>query len=120
MRMTIQALLNDSEIQQYYHAAIAHWNEVLSDVDRSNPTEISRIASNQQHWFETNCGGRYLGQEIMVVAGIGGYFSAAVGFDANLTNAKAMYQGFMNADGCSGEIRGHAEDMAKVFDELVE
>jgi hypothetical protein len=119
MHYTIDALLAGQPVGDWYQAAKKHWQQVLSKIDSTDPSAIAAVASDEQAWFERNCGGRWIGQEIMVVTGIGQYYSTATGFDENLDKAKAMYQGLLDS-GCSVEIHGHAEDMAKSYEELKE
>jgi hypothetical protein len=119
MHYTIEALLNGQQVTERYRAARDHWRSVLRNVDATDPDAIAEAAEAEQMWFEHNCGGRYIGQEIMAVAGIAQYYTTATGFDENLPKAKAMYEGLLQSK-CSVEIHGHARDMAKLFEELTE
>ena len=119
MHYTIEALLTDPNITDYYRAAKEHWVQILARIDPTDSGAIASAASGEQSWFERNCGGRYIGQEIMVVAGICQYYTTAVGFDEDMDKAKAMYQGLL-ASGCSVEVHGHARDVAQSYEELTE
>ncbi len=67
-------------------------------------------------WFETNCGGRYVGQEIMVISGIARFYSTMLGFEANddLDTARKIYRAIQKSY-CSMEVKGHADTVAKSY-----
>ena len=118
MQYTVEALLGGSPVSQWYTAAKGHWTQVLANIDANDPAAVAKVASAEQHWFEHNCGGRWVGQEVMVVAGIGRYYTTANGFDENVEKAKAMYRGLI-ASTCSVEVHSHAREVSKLYD-LVE
>lgn len=119
MRQTIEALLTGQPVAQWYQAANERWESVLSELDPTNAEAIAKAATSEQMWFEHNCGERWLGQEIMVVAAIGRYFTESTGFDDNVDRAKVMYQGLLDSE-CSIEIHAYAREMAKIYEELTE
>lgn len=119
MQYTIEKILNGETVVDYYQKALKKWHEILSSI---NPTDSSAIADkshSNQLWFEHNCGGRWIGQEVMVWSGICQYYSTSEGFGNNFEKAKAMYNGLINSM-CSIEIHGHAREVAKLYPELVE
>ena len=119
MHYTIEALVTGKDAATWYHDAVLHWQKVLSGIDTTDAKVIAGLAGSEQMWFEKNCGGRYIGQEVMVVSGIGQYCCTSDGFDDRLEQAKAMYNG-LRISMCSGEIHHHADEMAKSYPELTE
>lgn len=119
MLYTIELLLSNPEVADWYLAAKQHWQESLARINAEDAHEIAEVASLQQAWFEQNCGGRFIGQEIMVVAGIGLYYSTRAGFGEDLDKAKSMYNGLRGST-CSTEIHAHANSMVNIFPELEE
>lgn len=68
MHYTIESLLDGAPVANWYQTAKQYWQQVLSQIDPTDPDAIARVASDEQSWFERNCGGRWVGQEIMVVS----------------------------------------------------
>ena len=119
MHYTIELLLKeDPYIIQYYHNAKKKWNEILKknlDIDLDC---LANILSSEQIWFEQNCGGRWIGQEIMVIVGITQFYSTKCGFEGeNLDNAKAVYNAFSKSF-CSLEVKAWADEIAANYDLL--
>lgn len=119
MHYTIEALVTGEDAGDWYRVAVQHWQQVLASVDTTNTKAIAALADGEQGWFEQNCGGRYIGQEVMVVSGIGQYYRTSDGFNDRLEKAKAMYNG-LRTSMCSVEIHHHADEMAKSYPELLE
>lgn len=119
MHYTIEALIKGNQVASYFPIAVNRWKKMFETVDATDFQAIGKAATNMQIWFEQNCGGRWPGQEVMVWAGIGRYYSSDNGFGDNLGKAKAMYQGLLMS-GCSIEVHGHAREAAKLYEELEE
>lgn len=119
MHYTLQALLQGEPVAEWYQAAKEHWEQALSKIDATDPKAVARVAGDEQFWFENNCGGRFIGQEVMVVAAIAHYHSSEDGFGDRMDKAEAMYRGLI-ISGCSSEIRWHAEGMLGIYPELKE
>jgi hypothetical protein len=68
-------------------------------------------------WFEANCGGRWVGQEVMVVSGLAGLYSSETGFDRNEKRARLLYDAFQSSY-CSVEVKSIAEEVARSYDLL--
>ena len=119
MHYTIEALVTGEDAYAWYRDAIQHWQEVLSGIDPTDAKAIAVLASNEQMWFEHSCGGRFIGQEVMVVSGIGQYYRTLDGFADRLEQARAMYNG-LSKSACSTEIHHHADEMARSYPELLE
>jgi hypothetical protein len=58
-----------------------------------------------------DCGGRWPGQEVMVLAGFGALWTSAKGFGRDFSRARMLHQAFQ-ASWCSNEVTGRALDMA--------
>ena len=114
MHYTTELLIQgNKEILEYYKSAINRWNLLLQDHDRITSEELARTLSIEQHWFEMNCGSRWVGQEIMVVTGIARDFTTKRGFKDKALALK-VYRAFMQSY-CSVEVKGIAEDVAKSY-----
>ncbi|RMG78805.1 MAG: hypothetical protein D6712_20710 [Chloroflexi bacterium] len=114
MFYTLARLVGNTPVIECYQQALAHWREVLAELDPCDAEAIARAAFVHQGWFERHCGGRHMGQEVMVWAGIGQYFREEDGFGERLAQAQAMYHGLLESY-CSLEVRAYAEDVAKLF-----
>ncbi len=113
MHYTIESLLNGKEVGNWYQWARAHWGKFLA----TNPTaeEIAEWCDQEQHNFERNCGGRWIGQEVMVISGIAYYYTTRSCFDDNPDKAQAVYKGLVS-NWCSVEVKIQARRVAKYYD----
>ena len=113
MEYTIEALVKDDpEIAHHYARGAKRWVAIL----RADPSEASlamrlRI---EQLWFEKNCGGRYLGPEVMAVTGIAHLYSAADGFEDNQETAQRV-SAAIQASTCSVEVKELARRAAQIY-----
>ncbi len=113
MEYTIEALVKDDpEIAHHYARGAKRWVAIL----RADPSEASlamrlRI---EQLWFEKNCGGRYLGPEVMAVTGIAYLYSTADGFGDNQGTARRVSDA-IQASTCSVEVKEVGERMAHLY-----
>jgi hypothetical protein len=91
---------------------------VKQPVKRGADFEIDNSAeelSSSQTWFEENCGGQKLGQEIMVTVGIGQFYTSKAGFDSdNLKKAQAIYEAFKRSS-CSTEVKEEVDKIAEDY-----
>jgi hypothetical protein len=82
MQYTVEALIKgDSRILGFYTKACDRWNQILIEIDIKDTDALCEKLQVAQGWFEHNCGGKNMGQEIMVLTGIGQFYSTKVGFD---------------------------------------
>jgi hypothetical protein len=72
------------------------------------------MLSAEQMWFERNCGARWVGQEIMVVSGIGMLYSTKAGFGDNADRARVLYDAFQQSF-CSIEVKSIAREVAESY-----
>lgn len=115
MHYTIEKLLiGDSKIVGYFEAAAKKWVEIIES-SKGDQEKLAKILTHEQYWFEENCGGLTLGQEIMVIVGIAQYFSTAVGFGDNSKKAILVYNAFQRSY-CSMEVKFHAERVFESYD----
>ena len=100
------------QVVSHYKNAKKKWAEIIKDNPSFNIEKLAKDLSGYQLWFEHNCGGRWEGQEIMVVVGIGQFYTTAAGFEGeSLKKARAVYEGFRRSF-CSIEVKGCAETIA--------
>ena len=118
MHYTIEMLINgNSEVLTHYVAANNMWSEIFEDPENRSVNGMAHSLGVKQFWFERNCGGRWIGQEIMVVVGISRFYSSARGFDGSANKALLVYDAFMQSS-CSLELKGHARRVAASYDLL--
>ncbi len=113
MEYTIEALVKgDPEIAHHYARGAKRWVVIL----RTNPSglPLAERLPIEQAWFEINCGGRRLGQEVMAVTGIARLYSTADGFGDNQETARRVSDA-IQASTCSAEVKGVADRMAKLY-----
>ena len=102
MYNTIKELMNGNEkVTEYYSEAMKIW-KTINIVDK----DLSTILFNNQLEFEHRCGGRNLGQEIMVYSGIVQYVCDDM---SNTESAKKIADAFIKSN-CSIEVKQFAKD----------
>ena len=114
--LIIRELLDgNNKIVDYFITAGDKWSEVIGTSDIDDVSALADWCSDNQLWFEQNCGGRWLGQEVMVTAGIAGFYDPSGGFDdESCRNALNVYHALKESR-CSVEVKYHAEDIAKSY-----
>ena len=118
MHYSVELLIQGkSEVVGYYQAATGHWREIWSRPESRDLPSFAKLLTSEQFWFEHNCGGRWIGQEIMVVSGIAGLYTTAAGFDDKLARARLLYDAFQSSY-CSIEVKSIAEEVARSYDLL--
>ena len=113
MEYTIEALVKgDPEIAHHYARGAKRWVVIL----RTNPSglPLAERLPIEQAWFEINCGGRRLGQEVMAVTGIARLYSTADGFGDNQETAQRV-SAAIQASTCSVEMKGVSERMSQLY-----
>ncbi len=112
MHYTIEELLKSNlQMQKYYSNAIELWEEIDSLASRDSQS-LSQVIRAKQSEFEQRCGGRNLGQEIMVVSGIGRHYSTARGLED--VKARAVYKAIKDSM-CSLEVKVAADKIAESY-----
>jgi hypothetical protein len=106
-----------SEVVSFYQAAAEHWREIWSREESNDLASLADLLTSEQRWFERHCGGRWVGQEVMVVSGLAGLYTTESGFDDNLPRARLLYDAFLSSY-CSVEVKSMAEKVARSYDLL--
>ena len=116
VELTIERLIEgDDEIANLYWLARVRWEGILRAVGQ--PIDVLELAARlrvEQHWFEENCGGMYIGQEIMAVVGVTHLYSVRDGFAENLPTARAVADVFQ-ASLCSVAVKDEANKIAALY-----
>ena len=113
MHSVIQLLMTgDQRVITYFDLAKSKWSELLQP--NSSAEDLAKKLSSEQFWFETNCGGIWEGQEIMVISGITQFYSLAEGFGDKRLEALKIYNAFMRSQ-CSLEVKGEADRIAQIY-----
>lgn len=113
MHSVINLLMSGNHnVVDYFELAKERWNEL----NQSNYSveDLAKKLSSEQFWFETNCGGRWEGQEVMVISGITQFYSLGEGFGDRKHKALDIYNAFMRSQ-CSLEVKGEADRIAKSY-----
>ena len=115
MIFTINSLLKgDQQVTNYYQSAKRYWEKILSEEGYTDILKLSKRLHMEQFWFEQNCGGRTLGQEIMSITAIAQFYDIQVGFDHTFKKAQFVYQAIVRSY-CSLEVKYYAKDAAKEY-----
>jgi hypothetical protein len=115
MQYTVERLVHgDEQLIEYYREAVKRWGEIWSRPESRDLVRLATSLSDEQFWFEQNCGGRWIGQEIMVVSGFGSLYTTAAGFDQNAERARRLYNAFQRGY-CSIEIKAIAREVATSY-----
>lgn len=117
MQQTIEKLINgDQDIVGYYTKAKAYWDEILVKHPPEDTAGLAKeITAAQISRFEHDCGGRWLGQEIMAVVGIAQFYAEEGGdYGEKHRKAKLVFEAIMKST-CSIEVFGHAKAVAKEY-----
>lgn len=110
MKKIIENLMEGNQnVPTFFQSAAIKWKEFLADISEINDDVLASRLTAGQYWFEDNCGGRWLGQEIMAITGF-----AAVNkiddIDAG-KNSDKLADAFIKSD-CSGELKANARRAA--------
>lgn len=115
MNYTIELLINgDKNVISYYQSAKDRWNKIMINHKNASPSQLSKELTSEQMWFEKNCGGRWIGQEIMVISGISQYYTTEKGFSDKKEKALLVYDALMMSY-CSIEVKSIARDIAQSY-----
>ena len=103
----IDELINGNDkTAEYYQNAKSLWSEIdISDIN------FKKSIHRKQPNFERLCGGRSLGQEIMVCYGIMQYMQSN---PQDIVSAKTVSDALINSN-CSNEVKQKARDIANQY-----
>lgn len=118
MHYTIEMLVQgDPDVGEYYRRAAGRWHEIWERFGTGDRDRLAAALGTEQMWFERNCGpsgNRWIGQEIMVVCGIGMLYSTRVGFEDKADRGRMLYDAFQRSF-CSIEVKGVAREVAASY-----
>lgn len=116
MLNTLYSVLNGEDaIFGYYSTAAAYWqNFFATHANSSLATWANSLFKDQISFFESKCGGRDLGQEVMAVSGFTFLYNPVAGFDSNLPLAQMLKTAF-DASMCSIEVKIRAKRAADLY-----
>jgi hypothetical protein len=117
MHLTIEALREGEEVGAYWRAAFAKWRDLARSLDQTKVTELAgAIGESQRDYFEPQCGGRGMGQEIMAWSGIAYFHDAEEGsFGDDIEKARKIYDAIQLSH-ASIDVKVHAERAAITYD----
>lgn len=117
-QQTLEKLIQGNyEIVDSFIAVRKMWDKIIAEFDWNAPDALEKMASNvsrEQIPMEIAAGERWLGQEIMVIVGIGQFYSTVTGFDKNVRKAKLVRDAFLISN-CSLEVKGLAEEISELY-----
>lgn len=115
-KATIHALLNGNEkIIEFYKNAEKLWGEIWKDNKSDTVEGLAELLSNYQLDFEHECGGRYLGQEIMAFSGFGLLYDSYVGFEGESKEKAIRLNNAFKKSNCSIEVEGSARRAVELY-----
>ena len=113
---TIEALRDNQPIGEFYKAAFVKWRDLLKNLDKTTLSDLATAISEAQFdYFERQCGGRAMGQEIMAWTGIAYFHTSEDGFGDDIEQARKLYDA-MQLSHISLDAKVHAEKAAISFD----
>ena len=114
--MTELLINGDERVIHYCRNARERWSVIVEKHPDFDLDNLAEELSSSQVWFEQYCGGQKVGQEIMVVVGIGQFYSTIAGFgNDNLKKAQATNEAFRRSH-CSNEVKAEADKIAEDYD----
>lgn len=115
MHTTIEMLMKgDQSVPENFMAAAGRWKDLLADIDDVDVGTLARRLTDNQMWFEHNCGGRWVGQEVMVWTGFAHLYSTHTGWDGNESRGEKLAAAFSTSM-VSLEVKGGARRAAKSY-----
>ncbi len=106
----------NTEVMEYYRLAFGKWRKVFEDIQTVSVDELARrIHLEQIGHFETHCGGRFEGQEVMAWSAIAYFYTIESGFDGNEANVKKLIEAWKES-GVSIEVHHHFREAIRAYD----
>lgn len=114
---TLEALRENQAVGDYYRAAFSKWRELLKGFDKTSVSELATaIGKAQIEFFEKQCGGRAMGQEIMAWTALAYFYDAEeAGYGDDLDKARKIYDA-LQLSHISIEAKINAEKAAISYD----
>lgn len=108
MLSTVTALLEGNEgILRHYQEAKRLWNQIWENPQSETVEGLAELIQFNQLTFEQSCGGRYLGQEVMVLSGF------MMLYDDGFNEKAELLKEAFNQSHVSFEVNGTVERFAK-------
>ena len=116
MQYTLEALLKGQEkILEYYEHAKTHWDELFADAQAAD-SWAAWIAREEKAYFEPECGGMFVGREVMAWSAFASLYSIQFGWqDDKLVLARKLIDGFAEST-CSEETKAAAVEAERLYD----
>jgi len=115
MHRSLEMLVRgNDEIVGYYRTAAERWNQIWQREAAQELATFGKLLKNEQTWFEENCGGGLLSQEIMVVSGLVGLYRTRGGFGDNLERARLLSDA-IQISSCSIGVKVCADKVARSY-----
>src|SRR4051812_32890048 len=116
MHYTVERLLRGVQAAvEHFQLPAAGWAEIFSRAEAEAPDARPRLLQSQQMWFERNCGGRWPGQEVMVLTGFGILYTTEAGFAGNGHRARILARAFAKSM-CSSEVKSIAQAVVRQYE----
>jgi hypothetical protein len=114
-KFTIRELINgEGDVCQYYKNANEIWAEIRNSDAFSSVDKLAKRLESTQATFEAQCGGKYLGREIMAFVGIGQFCNELIGFDYDYDDAIKVRDA-VSESYCSIEVKWYFENAVNHF-----
>ena len=110
----IELIEGKLDISRHYTNACKIWKQIKEGYNFRESIALAEELNKRQSQFEQECGGKWLGQEIMVIVGIGQFWNHHIGFDATLKDVLKVKEAF-HLSNCSVEVKGHVEKVCAIF-----
>jgi hypothetical protein len=113
MHYTVEKLVEgDAEIVDCYKKAGDAWTHFFSENHDAGVEEWAKwIGAKQIPFFEHQCGGRSVGQEVMAWSAFGSLYSTMIGFEGKEEMAVKLVKAAAKTS-CSLEVKSHFRDAA--------
>jgi hypothetical protein len=112
---TVINLLNNEDVNEYYQNAVDLWGKIWKDYRSLSVGGLSEILEQEQLIFEHRCGGKHLGQEIMVWSGFGLLYDIHLGFENENKEKALMLKKAFEMSSCSLEVKWRVKEVTKIF-----
>ncbi|MDW3863845.1 hypothetical protein QI362_00820 [Staphylococcus saprophyticus] len=115
LKLTFEKLMNgDSDIAKYYKNANDLWEKIWNHPKSQNVDDLAQLIGSYQYYFEENCGGEYLGKEIMGWSGYV-YLLKSDSDDLFVNNRIDALKEAINKSFLSSEIYYDSDQAIKLF-----
>ena len=115
LKLTFEKLMNGArDIAKYYKNANDLWEKIWNNPKSQNVDDLAQLIGSYQYYFEENCGGVYLGKEIMGWSGYV-YLLKSDSDDLLINNRIDALKEAINKSFLSSEIYYDSDQAIKLF-----